>query len=95
MVALANTGLGKAMNEANIQVYGWVNGGGNISTNTSRPAGNNPAAYMVDPNSFQLDQAVVYIERVPDTVQRDQMDWGSRFLLFMVRTTDIPTDMGT
>jgi hypothetical protein len=79
MVALANTGVGKWMNETGIQVYGWVNGGGNISTNTSRPAGNNPAAYMVNPNSFQLDQAVVYIERVPDTVQRDQMDWGFRF----------------
>jgi hypothetical protein len=79
MVALANTGAGKWMNETGIQVYGWINGGGNISTNTSRPAGNNPAAYMVDPNSFQLDQAVVYIERVPDTVQRDHMDWGFRF----------------
>src|SRR5450755_4042604 len=32
MVALANTGLGKAMNENHIQVYGWVNVGGNIST---------------------------------------------------------------
>ncbi len=79
MVALGNTDLGKAMNAANIQVYGWFNGGGNISTNDNKPAGNNPAAYMVDPNSFQLDQAVVYIERVPDTVQSDHIDWGFRF----------------
>ena len=79
MNALGNTGVGKWMNESNIQVYGWVNGGGNISTNTSRPAGNNPAAYMVNPNSIQLDQAVVYIERIPDTVQSDHIDWGFRF----------------
>jgi hypothetical protein len=38
MVALANTGVGKWMNETGIQVYGWVNGGGNLRTNTSRPA---------------------------------------------------------
>jgi hypothetical protein len=79
MVALANTDVGKWMNAANIQAYGWFNGGGNISTNDNKPAGNNPAAYMVDPNSFQLDQAVIYVERVPDTVQSDHIDWGFRF----------------
>jgi hypothetical protein len=30
------------------------------------------------PNTFQLDQAVIYSERVPDTVQTDHMDWGFR-----------------
>jgi Putative beta-barrel porin-2, OmpL-like. bbp2 len=79
MTALANTGLGKAMNEANIQVYGWINGGGNISTSTLRPGGNFPAAYMYTPNTAELDQAVVYVERVPDTVQKDHIDWGFRF----------------
>jgi hypothetical protein len=79
MVAMANTDAGKWLNETGIQIYGWGNGGGNISTNTSHSAGNNPAAYMVNPNSIQLDQAVVYIERVPDTVQRDHIDWGFRF----------------
>jgi hypothetical protein len=79
MTALANTGLGKAMNEANIQVYGWLNPGANISTSTLRPGGNFPAAYMYTPNTATLDQAVVYVERVPDTVQTDHMDWGFRF----------------
>ena len=79
MMALGNTGVGKWMNKSGIQVYGWINGGGNLSTNTSHFAGNNPAAYMVNPNSIQLDQAVVYIERLPDTVQRDHIDWGFRF----------------
>jgi hypothetical protein len=79
MTALANTGLGKAMNEANIQVYGWINPGANLSTSTLRPGGNFPAAYMYTPNTATLDQAVVYVERVPDTVQSDHMDWGFRF----------------
>jgi hypothetical protein len=79
MVALANTSLGKAMNDANIQVYGWLNPGGNVSTSTLRPGGNFPAAYMYTPNTATLDQAVVYVERVPDTVQKDHIDWGFRF----------------
>ena len=79
MVAIANTWLGKEMNESNIQAYGWVNVGGNISTNTVKPGGNWPASYDFTPNTVQLDQAVVYVERVPDTVQSDHIDWGFRF----------------
>jgi Putative beta-barrel porin-2, OmpL-like. bbp2 len=78
MVALANTGLGKWMGETNIQVYGWINPGANLSTNTVTPGGNFPAAYMYSPNTGTLDQAVLYIERVPDTVQTDHIDWGFR-----------------
>ena len=78
MVAIANTGLGKTMSDAHVQVYGWINGGGNISTNSVRPGGNAPAAYDYTPNTFQLDQAVVYIERLADTVQLDHFDWGFR-----------------
>ncbi len=79
MVAIANTGLGKAMSDAHVQVYGWINGGGNISTNNVKPQGNAPAAYDYTPNTFQLDQAVVYVERLADTVQLDHFDWGFRF----------------
>jgi len=78
MVALANTGLGKTLNDNNMQIYGWINGGGNISTNKVKPGGNWPAAYDFTPNTFQLDQAVVYFERLPDTVQTDHIDWGFR-----------------
>jgi Putative beta-barrel porin-2, OmpL-like. bbp2 len=78
MVAIANTGLGKAMSDAHVQVYGWINAGGNISTNSVKPGGNAPAAYDYTPNTVQLDQAVVYIERLADTVQRDHIDWGFR-----------------
>jgi hypothetical protein len=78
MAALGNTQLGKAMNDAHVQVYGWINAGGNISSNTVKPGGNWPAAYMFTPNTIQLDQAVVYVERLPDTVQTDHIDWGFR-----------------
>ena len=78
MVALAPSALGKAMNEANIQMYGWINPGANLSTNKVTPGGNFPAAYMYSPNTGTLDQAVLYIERVPDTVQTDHIDWGFR-----------------
>jgi len=78
MVAIANTGLGRAMSDAHIQAYGWINAGGNISTNRTKPGGNWPAAYDYTPNTIQLDQAVLYIERVPDTVQKDHIDWGFR-----------------
>jgi len=77
MNALGNTKLGEAMSDSHIQVYGWVNAGGNLSTNTVR-GGNAPAAYDYNPNTVQLDQAVVYIERLPDTVQKDHIDWGFR-----------------
>ena len=77
MVALANTSVGSWMNDNHIQVYGWIDPGGNLSTSTVR-GGNAPAAYSYNPNTVQLDQAVVYIERLPDTVQKDHVDWGFR-----------------
>jgi putative OmpL-like beta-barrel porin-2 len=78
MAALGNTDFGKALNERNIQIYGWVNVGGNISSNTEKTGGNWPISYMYSPNTAQLDQAVVYFERLPDTVQKDHVDWGFR-----------------
>ncbi len=78
MTALAPTDAGKWLNEKHVQIYGWVNVGANISTATQEKDGNFPAAYMYKPNTATLDQAVVYIERVPDTVQQDHVDWGFR-----------------
>ena len=78
MVAIANTSLGKWLQDAHIQIYGWINGGLNLSTNQVQPAGNSPVGYTYTPNTVQLDQAVLYIERVPDTVQKDHIDWGFR-----------------
>jgi hypothetical protein len=78
MVGIANTGLGRWMNDNNIQMYGWVNGGFNISSNTRKPGGNAPIGYTFTPNTPQFDQAVLYVEKVPDTVQTDHIDWGFR-----------------
>jgi Putative beta-barrel porin-2, OmpL-like. bbp2 len=77
MAALGNTSAGKWLNDNHIQVYGWINAGGNFSTNTVR-GGNAPAAYDYNPKTVQLDQAVIYFERLPDTVQKDHIDWGFR-----------------
>jgi hypothetical protein len=78
MAAIANTGIGQALQDAHIQIYGWIDPGGNISSSTIRPGGNSPIAYAYTPNTVQLDQAVIYIERTPDTVQTDHVDWGFR-----------------
>jgi Putative beta-barrel porin-2, OmpL-like. bbp2 len=78
MVALGNTAAGHWLNDAHIQIYGWIDPGANISSNKVRPAGNLPVSYDYTPNTIQLDQAVLYIERVPDEVQNDHFDWGFR-----------------
>jgi putative OmpL-like beta-barrel porin-2 len=61
-----------------IKVYGWINPGGDISTSK---LSNIPESYAIVPNKLELDQAVLRFERVPDTVQRDHMDWGFRFTM--------------
>jgi hypothetical protein len=78
MVAIANTGVGKLMSDLGIQLYGWVDAGGNFSTNSLRKLGNAPIAYAAYANTAQLDQAVLYLERTPDTIQTDHVDWGFR-----------------
>jgi hypothetical protein len=80
MVGLANTSFGKWMSNNNIQTYGWIDVGYNVSTNSVR-GGNSPAAYDYNPNAFDLNQIVEYFERVPDTVQKDHTDWGFRLSL--------------
>src|SRR5580704_2153726 len=77
-IALQTGPHGDWWKKANIQIYGWADLGMNISTSSARPYGNLPAAYAEVPNSLQLDQATLYIERVPDTVQTDHFDWGFR-----------------
>lgn len=69
---------GEWWKKANIQVYGWADVGMNLSSSNARPYGNLPAAYAEVPNTIQLDQLTLYIERVPDTIQTDHFDWGFR-----------------
>jgi Putative beta-barrel porin-2, OmpL-like. bbp2/Carboxypeptidase regulatory-like domain len=61
-----------------IQIYGWLNGGGDVSTSKGSGYSTFPEAYPERGNTFQMDQEVLYIERQPDTVQTDHVDWGFR-----------------
>jgi Putative beta-barrel porin-2, OmpL-like. bbp2 len=78
MVAVGDTSLGQWLQDSHVQVYGWANGGFNVSSNDRQPGGNAPMAYFYTPNTAEFDQAVLYVERVPDTVQTDHIDWGFR-----------------
>jgi hypothetical protein len=78
---------GKAWKDSRVTIYGWVEPGANISTSNqpfnklSGTGGNYPAAYSYQPNTIQLDQAALYVERTPDEIQRDHADWGFRIAL--------------
>jgi len=64
-----------ALKTRRIKVYGWVNAGFDFSTSNKS---NIPESYAIVPNKLELDQVVVRVERLPDTVQRDHVDWGFR-----------------
>lgn len=61
------------------KVYGWVASSINFSTSNQN---NFPVAYDVFPDKIEVNQAVVYIERLPDTVQKDHFDWGFHLTSF-------------
>jgi hypothetical protein len=68
-------------NRSRTKIYGWLEVGGNGSTNNKTNAAkgipaNLPSAYDEYSNTIQLDQAAVYIERLPNTAQKEHFDWG-------------------
>ena len=65
-------------NRSRIKIYGWFNGGFNVSTSNKGDGANSPAAYYYNPNRVIPDQEVLYVERLPDSVQTDHVDWGFR-----------------
>lgn len=75
---------GQKIKDSRIKVYGWIDPGFNISSSKSHfdiasgTGGNYPAAYYPYPNQLMLNQAALYLERVPDTVQKDHIDYGFR-----------------
>jgi Putative beta-barrel porin-2, OmpL-like. bbp2 len=72
---------GQAWADTGVKLYGWVNVGGNLSTSHNTAAGqaaNFPVIYDERPNRVELDQAVLYIERMPDEAQTEHVDWGFR-----------------
>jgi hypothetical protein len=75
--------LGMANDKSRIRIYGWVDAGGNLSTSKNTNA---PTSYDLLPNAVQLDQIVLRVERQPNTVQTDHVDWG--FLVDNIYGTD-------
>ena len=65
-------------NKSRTKIYGWFNGGFNVSTSNKGDGANSPAAYFYNPNRITPDQQVLYVERLPDEVQTDHVDWGFR-----------------
>ncbi len=78
MQAIWSGSNGDWWKKSGIQIYGWLNGGFNVSTSTGGGYSNFPAAYSERGNSISLDQEVIYIDKQPDTVQTDHIDWGFR-----------------
>jgi hypothetical protein len=82
MQAIYEGPYGQAWKDSKVQIYGWLNFSGNIST--SHPSktsenGNFPLIYDLRPNRMELNQIVLYLERLPDENQTDHIDWGFRF----------------
>src|SRR5216683_153977 len=67
--------IAPALKDARIKVFGWINPG--ISVSTSNKS-NIPESYAIVPNRLELDQGVLRIDRLPDTVQTEHLDWGFR-----------------
>ena len=61
------------------KIYGWVATSINFSTSNKN---NFPVSYDIFPNTIGVNQAVIYVERLPDTVQNDHFDWGYHLTAF-------------
>lgn len=71
--ALACTRLGRWMQARRIEVYGWINPSLNASSSSHS---NYPLSYASRPNRAEFSQFLLRLERIPDTVQTDHVDWG-------------------
>lgn len=67
--------LNPRLEDNNIRVYGWVNPSANASSSKNS---NIPLSYSIVPNHIELEQLVLRVERQPDTVQVENIDWGFR-----------------
>jgi hypothetical protein len=75
MKAMQGTYIGDLLDSERIRTYGWINASVNVSNAKNS---NTPDSYWLVPNSIQLDQLVVRMERQVDSVQTDHIDWGFR-----------------
>lgn len=73
------------------KVYGWVD----VSVNGSTSAhSNTPVANDAYSNRVEMNQAVVYVERLPDSVQRTHVDVGYHLTAFYGTDYRYTTDKG-
>jgi opacity protein-like surface antigen len=73
MQAIYDGPNGQAWKDSRIKLYGWVELSANASTSSHSNA---PGGYPIRPNRPEFEQLVFRIERLPDTVQKDHVDWG-------------------
>jgi hypothetical protein len=73
------------------KLYGWVDPTANLSTSRDR---NYPVTNDLYSNRVELGQAVVYLERLPDEVQRDHIDFGYHLTAFFGTDYRSTTDKG-
>jgi hypothetical protein len=73
----SNTDFSEWIKNSTITFQGWATAAGNWSTAKDS---NVPASYWIVPNRYELDQLVFKLERYPDTVQTDHVDWGFRII---------------
>jgi len=83
------TALRRANNKT--KIYGWIEPGIDFSTSGHT---NFPFSYNIYPNRLELDQAVVYIERLPNTIQNAHFDWGYHLSAFYGVDTRFTTAKG-
>ncbi len=55
------------------KIYGWAKGTYNFSTSNQS---NYPLIFASTPNMARLQQVVLFVERLPNTVQNKHFDWG-------------------
>jgi len=75
MKLLHKTELGSFLEKNRIKIYGWVNTGANYGTSK---LSNYPVTYNTFSRRVDLDQVAINIERIPNTVQTEHVDWGFR-----------------
>jgi hypothetical protein len=73
------------------KIYGWVEPTLNFSTSAHSNA---PVANDVYSNRFELNQLIVYVERLPDSVQRSHVDFGYHLTAFYGTDYKYTTDKG-
>ncbi len=78
-------------NRSRTKIYGWVEPSVNGSTSAHS---NSPEANDAYSNRVELNQAVIYVERLPDSVQRDHVDVGYHLTAFYGTDYRYTTDKG-